>query len=202
MPGAEALRSGMRRLCVFCGSADGARPEYVDSARALGTLLAQRGIELVYGGASVGLMGAVADATLSAGGHAVGVIPRALMEREIAHTGLTRLHVVDTMHQRKALMGELSDAFAALPGGLGTLEELFEVWTWTQLGIHAKPLGLLDVRGYFAPLVAMLDHAVREGFVRRRQRESLTVARTPDALLRELAARSAAVGGGGAPLSS
>ena len=182
----------MRRLCVFCGSAEGARPEYLEAARSLGALIAQRGIELVYGGASIGLMGALADATLSAGGHAIGVIPRGLMEREIAHTGLTRLHVVDTMHQRKALMAELSDAFAALPGGLGTLEELFEVWTWSQLGIHTKPLGLFEVHGYFAPLIAMLDHAVREGFVRRAQRDALTVARSADALLRELAVRTTA----------
>jgi uncharacterized protein (TIGR00730 family) len=165
----------VQRLCVFCGSSAGTRPEYLAAARALGRVLAERGVGLVYGGASVGLMGAVADAALAAGGHVAGVIPRALVEREIAHPGLSELHVVRTMHERKALMNELSDGFVALPGGIGTLEELFEVWTWAQLGVHGKPCALLDVAGFYAPLLAFLDHARDEGFVRERQRAMLLV---------------------------
>jgi len=173
----------MLRLCVFCGSATGARPGYLDAARRLGRSLGERGIGLVYGGASVGLMGALADAALEAGAEVDGVIPRTLVEREIAHRGLTRLHVVEGMHARKARMTELADAFAALPGGLGTLEELFEVWTWAQLGVHRKPLALLDVEGYYAPLVAFLDHAAAEGFVRAGQRSWLVAAREPHELV-------------------
>ena len=165
----------VQRLCVFCGSSPGTRPEYLAAARALGRVLADRGVGLVYGGASVGLMGAVADAALAAGGHVAGVIPRALVEREIAHPGLSELHVVRTMHERKAVMSDLSDGFVALPGGIGTLEELFEVWTWAQLGVHGKPCALLDVEGFYAPLLAFLDHARAEGFVRERQRAMLLV---------------------------
>ena len=176
----------MLRLCVFCGSAFGARPAYLAAARRLGHLLGERGIGLVYGGASVGLMGSLADAALEAGAEVDGVIPRALVEREIAHPGLTRLHVVEGMHARKARMTELADAFAALPGGLGTLEELFEVWTWAQLGVHRKPLAVLDVEGYFAPLLAFLDHAAAEGFVRAGQREWLVAAAEPEALVGRL----------------
>lgn len=160
----------MRRICVFCGSSAGARPAYARSARALGELLASRGIDVVYGGGAVGLMGELADAALVAGGKVIGVIPDALVAMEVAHDRLTELHVVRSMHERKALMAELSDAFVALPGGLGTLEELFEVLTWAQLGLHPKPCGLVDVEGFYAPLLACLDHAVVEGFVRPENR--------------------------------
>lgn len=173
---------------VFCGSSLGARPEYEAAARELGRLLAARGLGLVYGGARVGLMGAVADAALAAGGDVVGVMPRALVAREIAHTGLRDLRVVESMHERKALMAELSDAFVALPGGLGTLEELFEVWTWAQLGLHRKPVALLDVADFYRPLVAFLDAAVGEGFVRAERRATLVVERDARVLLDRLAA--------------
>lgn len=176
----------VRRVCVFCGSSPGALPEYVDAARRLGALLAERGVGVVYGGASVGVMGALADAALAAGGEVTGVIPRALWEREVAHTGLSELQVVGSMHQRKARMTELSDAFVALPGGLGTLEELFEVWTWGQLGLHRKPLGLLDVAGFYGPLIEFLDHAVAQRFVGVVHRAMLAVEREPEALLERL----------------
>ena len=149
--------------------------------------MVRRGVGLVYGGASVGLMGALADAVLAAGGEAVGVIPRGLVAREVAHRGLTALHVVDTMHERKRRMAELSDAFVALPGGLGTLEELFEVWTWALLGIHAKPVALLDVRGYWAPLLAFLEAAVARGFVRESQRAMVLVDDDAERLLDRVA---------------
>lgn len=155
----------LQRVCVFCGSSPGTRPAYVEAARELGTLLARRGIGVVYGGGRVGLMGAVADAALAAGGEVVGVIPRQLHDREVAHHGLNELHVVGSMHERKAMMAELSDGFVTLPGGVGTYEELIEVVTWSQLGIHRKPIGLLDVRRFYDDLGALLDHAVREGFV-------------------------------------
>jgi uncharacterized protein (TIGR00730 family) len=173
----------VKRLCVFSGSSPGAHPDYAEATAALGRALAGAGIGVVYGGASVGLMGTVADAALAAGGEVVGVIPAALRDREIAHPGLSELHVVGSMHERKALMADLSDGFVALPGGTGTLDELFEVYTWTQLGLHAKPLGLLDVRGYYASLVAFLDHAVAERFVTAEHREMLVVAERPEALL-------------------
>ena len=163
----------VRRVTVFCGSSPGARPEYLRAARAFGALLAGEKLGLVYGGAHRGLMGALADAALAAGGEVVGVIPRALADLEIAHKGLTALHVVDSMHARKAKMAELGDAFVALPGGLGTLEELAEIATWAMLGIHDKPLGLLDVGGYFDGLAAFLDHATREGFLRPEHRALL-----------------------------
>ena len=155
----------MDRLCVFSGSSPGAHPDYAEAARELGRSLAERGIGLVYGGAHVGLMGVLADSALESGGEVVGVIPQALVEREIAHPGVSDLRVVGTMHERKALMADLADGFIALPGGTGTLDELFEVYTWTQLGLHSKPLGLLDVRGYYAQLAAFLDHAVQERFL-------------------------------------
>jgi uncharacterized protein (TIGR00730 family) len=155
----------MRRVCVFCGSSNGAHPGYLEAARVLGATLAGRGIGLVYGGARVGLMGAIADAVLEHGGEGVGVIPEALVAREVAHTGLTQLHVVKSMHERKARMSELSDAFIALPGGFGTLEEFAEILTWAQLGLHHKPFGLLNVQGYYTPLLTFFDHAVHEGFV-------------------------------------
>jgi uncharacterized protein (TIGR00730 family) len=160
----------IRRICVFCGSNRGTNGAYIEAARSLGRLFAQEGIGLVYGGGSVGLMGELADAVLSAGGEAIGVIPHALWAREVGHRGLTDLHIVDTMHERKAMMADLADAFLALPGGLGTLEEIFEVWTWAQLGLHEKPLGFLDVNGFYAPLMTFLDRAVREAFLKEPHR--------------------------------
>jgi len=150
---------------VFCGSAPGARPSYAAAAQELGSALAQAGITLVYGGGRLGLMGIVADATLKAGGRVIGVIPRMLIERELAHPNLTRQHVVDTMHERKTLMAEMSDGFVGLPGGMGTFDELVEIVTWAQLGLHAKPVILANIDDYFVPMYGMLDHAVREGFV-------------------------------------
>ncbi|MGZ3663711.1 MAG: LOG family protein [Ktedonobacterales bacterium] len=155
----------MRRICVFAGSNLGARPEYAKVARLLGHELTARGLGLVYGGSSVGLMREVADAVLAEGGEVIGVLPRGLFRREVAHTGLTELREVGSMHERKALMADLSDGFIALPGGYGTFDELFEITTWAQVGIHSKPVGLLDVAGYFMPLLAMVQHAAAEGFV-------------------------------------
>ncbi|CAN7450700.1 TIGR00730 family Rossman fold protein [Trinickia sp. LjRoot230] len=157
----------MKAVCVYCGSSPGVRPVYAQAAEAFGRALVAAGCSLVYGGGRVGLMGTVADAVLAAGGRAVGVIPKLLVDKEIGHTGLTELHVVPDMHERKKMMADLSDAFVALPGGAGTLEELFEVYTWAQLGYHAKATGLLDVDGYFRPLLAMLEHTVREGFMQQ-----------------------------------
>jgi len=156
----------IRRICVFCGSSDGARPEYLDAATELGKQLAARNIGLVYGGAGVGLMGTVADAVLAAGGEVIGVMPRSLVEREVAHSKLRDLRVVGSMHERKALMAELADGFIALPGGLGTFDELCEILTWGQLGLHNKPVVLLDVDGYWGPFSALLDSAVAAGFLR------------------------------------
>ena len=173
----------MRSVCVYCGSNAGARPAYAEAARRLGEELVARGLGLVYGGSSVGIMTVVADAVLERGGQVTGVIPEALVRKEIAHGGLSRLHVTSSMHERKTLMAELSDAFVALPGGIGTLEELFEAWTWAQLGLHGKPVGLLNVAGYFDGLVAFLDHAVREGFVREANRAMLVVSDDPAELL-------------------
>jgi len=173
----------VRRVCVFAGSSPGADRGYRAAARDLGRRLAERGAGVVYGGASVGLMGAVADAALEAGGEVVGVIPRSLVERELAHPGLTELHEVGSMHERKALMAELSGGFVALPGGVGTLEELFEVYTWNQLGLHAKPLALFNVRGYYDGLARFLDLAVAERFVSPQHRAMLLVAGELDALL-------------------
>ena len=178
----------MKRVLVFCGSSPGRLPEYTERAAELGTLLAERGLEAVYGGASVGVMGALADAALAAGGKVIGVIPRRLLEREIAHAGLTKLHITDTMHERKALMIELSDVAMALPGGTGTLDELFELFTWNQLGLVRKPLGLLGVADYWGPLLAFLDHAVNERFLRAEHLKTLLVGRDAGALLDELLA--------------
>ncbi|MEV4599967.1 TIGR00730 family Rossman fold protein [Amycolatopsis sp. NPDC049253] len=175
--------SSLRRVCVFCGSSMGFSPAYAEAAAELGKLLAQRGIGLVYGGASVGTMGVVADAALAAGGEVIGVIPEALSSVEVAHAGLTELHVVPDMHQRKAKMAALSDGFLALPGGAGTLEELFEVWTWAQLGLHAKPIGLVDVGGYYSPLVIFSDHMVTEGFLSADYRDLVLVDSDASALL-------------------
>ena len=166
------------RWCVFCGSSAGTNPVYRAAATELGTALAAANIELVYGGGHVGLMGAVADAVLAAGGTVIGVIPRTLAEREVAHLGLTQLHVVESMHERKALMADLSDGFVALPGGFGTFEEFCEAVTWVQLGIQAKPCFLLDVNGYYEPLIAMFDRAVEDGFVNMRNRLIIQVTRT------------------------
>ena len=180
-------------ICVFCGSSPGARPAYLEAARNLGAVLASRGCELVFGGGSVGLMGAVADATLAAGGRAVGVIPEFLNLPGVAHERLTALEVVDGMHARKARMAELSDGFVALPGGFGTLEELTEVLTWAQLGRHAKPCGMLNVDGYFDRLAEFLDHAVGERFLRQPHRDLLIADRDPIALLDAMAAHEAPV---------
>jgi uncharacterized protein (TIGR00730 family) len=173
----------MRRLCVFCGSNSGGRSAYDACARQLGEALARRGLGLVYGGGHVGIMGTLADAALGAGGEAVGVIPQALVDKELAHGGLTQLHIVATMHQRKALMADLADGFIALPGGFGTADELFEILTWAQLGLHAKPIGLVNVAGYFNALLAWLDHTVREHFVRAEHRRLLLVAEDPGSVL-------------------
>ncbi len=169
--------SGRRiaRICVYCGSSKGARPIYRETAAELGKELAKRGIGLVYGGAQIGVMGAVAEGARSAGGDVIGVIPETLMIKEVAHTGLSDLRVVPTMHDRKAMMAELADGFVALPGGCGTFEELFEVITWAQLGIHGKPCAILNIEGYFAPLIAMLDQGVRERFIRPDHRALLLV---------------------------
>ena len=163
----------IRSICVFCGASSGRDPGYAAAAAVTGETLARRGIRVVYGGGRLGLMGAVADAALAAGGEVVGVIPRGLVDRELAHPGLTRLDIVETLHERKARMAELADAFIALPGGLGTLEELAEVLSWAQLELHAKPIGLLDVGDYFSALEAFLDRAVDEGFVAERHRRLL-----------------------------
>ncbi len=173
----------VRSVCVFCGSRPGARPEYLEAASLMGTELARRGLTLVYGGASVGLMGAVADAALAAGGKVVGVLPGFLGAKELAHRGLTELHSVDSMHERKALMEKRSDAFIALPGGYGTLDELFEIVTWAQLGLHQKPMGLLDTRGFFQPLLAMARHHAEEGFVPVEQAAPFAVSDSPAALV-------------------
>lgn len=184
--GARGEDGSMRRVCVFCGSRVGARPVYLEAARDLGHALVERGYGLVYGGASVGLMGAIADAVLEGGGEVIGVIPRALVERELSHPGLHELHVVETMHARKALMAAKSDAFIAMPGGFGTFEELFEVVTWGQIGIHRKPMGLLDVAGYFDALMAMVDRAVEEGFVPETHRDLVCMDPDPQGLLERL----------------
>jgi uncharacterized protein (TIGR00730 family) len=175
-------------VCVYAGSNAGVDPAHADAARALGRALVGRGCALVYGGGRTGLMGVVADAVLEAGGRATGIIPRSLEAREVAHRGLTELVVVESMHERKALMAERSDAFVALPGGLGTIEELVEAATWTQLGIHQKPVGLLDSAGYWAPFGAFLDHAVEAGFVRAEHRRGVVVDADPEPLLARLEA--------------
>lgn len=177
----------MRRVCVFCGSSVGNKPAYLDAARAMGKLLATRGIGLVYGGGAVGLMGVIADAALEAGGSVIGVIPQALFDREIGHGGVTDLRIVDSMHTRKAMMAELSDAFIAMPGGVGTFEEFFEAITWTQLGLHRKPCGLLNVDGFYTPLALFIDQAVSEGFIKPIHRTAIIVDSDPARLLDSLA---------------
>jgi uncharacterized protein (TIGR00730 family) len=185
---------GLRRLCVFCGASPGRDPAHAALARDVGAGLAARGIGVVYGGGRVGLMGALADGALGAGGEVIGVIPRGLVERELAHRGVTELRVVETLHERKAVMASLADGFVALPGGLGTLEELAEAMSWAQLDLHDKPCGVLDPTGYFEPLIAFLDRAVEEGFLATGHREMLVVARDLDGLLARFGAHRAAVG--------
>jgi uncharacterized protein (TIGR00730 family) len=177
----------LKNICVYCGSSPGSREAYATNARALAEALVSRNIGLVYGGASIGIMGAVADHMLQLGGKAVGVIPEALMRKEVAHFQLTELHVTRSMHERKMRMAELSDGFIALPGGLGTLEELFEIWTWAQLGFHHKPCGLLNVEGYYDPLIEFLDHTVTERFVKDAHRAMLIVDSESEKLLDRLA---------------
>lgn len=178
----------IRSLCVFCGSNTGSDPRFAAVARDFGALMAKEGIALVFGGGSVGLMGVVADAVLAGGGKAIGVIPRALWDREVGHRNLSELHIVESMHERKAMMASLSDAFVALPGGLGTLEEIFEVWTWAQLGIHAKPVAFLDVGGFYTPLLEFLDRGVDAGFIRPQYRALAIVDTDGVTLLRRLGA--------------
>lgn len=173
----------LRRICVFCGSSAGGDPRHAEAAVALGRVLAEASITLVYGGGNIGLMGVVADAVLDNGGEVIGVIPHALMARELGHTGIQDLRIVDTMHERKALMADLADAFIALPGGIGTLDELCEILGWGQLGVHHKPMGLLDPTSFFAGFLSFLDHAVDEGFFRREQRDMLLVDDEPRRLL-------------------
>ncbi len=177
-----------QRIAVYCASNDGARPAYLDAARAMGTLLAREGLSVVYGGGRVGLMGALADAAMAAGGEVIGVMPHGLVQREVAHQGITALHVVDSMHERKALIADLADAFITMPGGIGTLEEFFETWTWAQLGVHRKPVGLLDTDGFWGPLEQLLDHVAGEGFLRGTPRDWLVRAATPETLLAGLRA--------------
>ena len=186
-PAARPARSRLKSVCVFCGSAAGTDPRFAEAARATGTLLAQRGLALVYGGGHVGLMGEVADAALAAGGKVAGVIPQHLMRPEVAHLGLSELVVVDSMHQRKRLMADRADAFLVLPGGYGTLDETFEMLTWLQLGLQHKPLALINIAGYFDPLLRWLRHAVECGFVRPEQSGLLQWADSPEAALALLA---------------
>jgi uncharacterized protein (TIGR00730 family) len=178
----ETPTAALQRLCVFCGSSVGKREAFQRAARELGSLLATQGIELIYGGGNCGLMGVLADQVLQSGGRVTGVIPEGLMTRELGHLQLTKLHVVAGMHERKALMASLADGFIALPGGFGTFEELFEVITWGQLGLQQKPIGLVNVEGFFDPIVELIDHAIREGFVRPGQRQVL-VSSSPSELL-------------------
>jgi len=180
--------SSMRRICVFSGSSPGRLNGYREAAVRLGTLLARRKIGLVYGGAAVGLMGAVADVAMAAGGEVIGVIPRALVEREVAHTGLNDLRIVGSMHERKALMADLADAFIALPGGIGTFEEIFEAWTWTQLGTQAKPCAVLNVLGFYDQFLGFLDRVVDEAFLKPVHRGMLLASDDPEALLDRLSA--------------
>jgi uncharacterized protein (TIGR00730 family) len=177
----------MDSICVFCGSRDGDNPAYVAAAQATGRAIARRGWKLVYGGGHVGLMGALADAALAEDGEVIGVIPRALLTREIAHPGITRIHIVTSMHRRKALMASLADGFLTLPGGYGTLEEFFETLTWAQLGLHTKPCALLDVAGFWDDLLAMVDTQIREGFAREEHRQLILSGKDPDELLDRMA---------------
>ena len=176
----------MQAVCVFCGANPGADPAFLEGARALGEALAATNRVLVYGGAKVGLMGAIADSVLGAGGKVIGVLPQSLVEREVAHPGLTQLHIVSSMHERKTMMAGFADAFIMMPGGLGTLEEFFEVWTWAQLGLHRKPIGIFGSQAFFSPLLAFLDHLVSQGFVRPEYRQMVTLDEDPNVLLTRL----------------
>ncbi|HEX7046212.1 MAG TPA: TIGR00730 family Rossman fold protein [Gammaproteobacteria bacterium] len=194
MPLESAMNDGIQNLCVFCGSSRGEDSRYANAAREMGRLMVERGYGLVYGGGRVGLMGEIASAVLEAGGEAVGVIPEALLKREVGHGALTRLEVVDSMHERKARMAELADGFIAMPGGFGTFEEWFEIITWAQLGIHDKPCVLLNVAGYFDPLLALIERAVNEKFIRTEHRKLFAVAEAPAKVLDCVAAFEPAVG--------
>ncbi|MDR5737988.1 TIGR00730 family Rossman fold protein [Caballeronia sp. LZ016] len=178
----------MKAVCVYCGSATGARPVYAEAARAFGRALVEADLSLVYGGGRVGLMGLIADEVLAAGGRAVGVIPELLLAKEVGHTDLTELHVVPDMHERKKKMADLADAFVAMPGGVGTFEEFFEVYTWAQLGYHQKPVGLLNVNGYFEPLLSMLRHTVEEGFMRKPYLDLIQIAADSGEMIAKLEA--------------
>jgi uncharacterized protein (TIGR00730 family) len=177
------MANDIKRICVFCGSRVGDHPDYAESARKLGEMLAARGLGLVFGGGHIGLMGVLADAVLQGKGEVIGVIPQGLVDKELAHPAVKDMRIVPTMHQRKAAMADLADAFVALPGGYGTADELFEILTWAQLRIHAKPIALLNTRGFFNPLLAWLDHTVQEGFVKPIHRRLLLVAETAEAIL-------------------
>ncbi|KGS01261.1 TIGR00730 family Rossman fold protein [Burkholderia pseudomallei] len=176
----------MNNVCVYCGSANGAKPVYADAARAFGRALANAGLTLVYGGGRVGLMGVIADEVIASGGRAIGVITELLYDKEVGHTGLTELHVVPDMHHRKKMMAELADAFVAMPGGAGTLEEFFEVYTWAQLGYHRKPVALYNVDAFYQPLITLLEHTVDEGFMQRTYFDALCIDAAPDALIDQL----------------
>ncbi|MEM5401378.1 TIGR00730 family Rossman fold protein [Paraburkholderia unamae] len=176
----------MEAVCVYCGSSPGANPVYTEAAQAFGRALVASNLALVYGGGKVGLMGVIADTVMAGGGRAIGVIPKLLVDKEVGHVGLTELHVVPDMHHRKKMMADLSDAFVAMPGGAGTLEELFEVYTWAQLGYHRKPVGVLNIGGFYDPLMALLDHTVREGFMRQTYRDMLQTDGDPAALIARL----------------
>jgi uncharacterized protein (TIGR00730 family) len=178
----------VKAVCVYCGSSPGNRPEYAEGARLLGRTMAESGLALVYGGGKVGLMGTVADAVLAHGGTAIGIIPEALMQKEVGHRGLTELHVVRNMHERKQMMADRADAFIAMPGGVGTFEELFETFTWLQLGYHAKPIGLLNVAGFYDGMLGFIGHAVKEGFLKQIHADMLLVGNTPAEVLGKLAA--------------
>ena len=173
----------MKRICVFCGSNKGAKPAYIEAAKSLGKVLVKKNIGLIYGGGKVGLMGVIADEVLASGGEVIGVIPQSLVNREVAHQNVTQMHIVNSMHERKALMADLSDGFMALPGGMGTFDEFCEILTWAQLGIHQKPCGILNVENYFTPLLAMFDHAMREGFLHDSHRALVIEATEPESLL-------------------
>ncbi|TVM03765.1 MAG: TIGR00730 family Rossman fold protein [Candidatus Brocadia sp. WS118] len=181
-----ADNTSIKRICVFCGSKRGARPVYTATAQQLGKAMVSRGIGLVYGGGSIGLMGDIADAVLREKGNVIGIIPHALASKEFAHSGLTELHRVSSMHERKAMMAELSDAFIAMPGGFGTFDELFEILTWAQLGLHTKPIGLLNVDGYFDLLLAFIRHVLQERFIQEKHRRLIITSRDPEELLADL----------------
>ena len=181
----------IKNICVYCGSNVGSDPIYAEQAAVLGQVMVERGLGLVYGGSRVGLMGAIADAVLAAGGRAVGVIPEALMKKELAHKGLTELHVVQSMHERKTLMADRADGFIAMPGGVGTLEEIFEMWTWAQLGFHGKPCGLLNVAGYYDALAKFLDGTVESAFMQPQHRQMLAIESDPKRLLDRFSAYQA-----------